>query len=66
MNIYSVMKTHTIYCRKQMKNDASSVGFRHLFISEECTMKIQNTSDGSYSSSVLYKIVMVRVDSLKV
>ena len=48
-----------------MKNGASSIGFIYLFISEEYTMKIQNTSDGSYSSSVLYTIVTVRVDSWK-
>jgi hypothetical protein len=66
MKIYLVLKTQTVYCPEQMKNGASSIGCRHLFISEEGTMKIQNTSDGSYSSSVLYTTVMVRVDSLKV
>jgi hypothetical protein len=58
--------THTIYCREQMKNGASSIGCGHLFIAEKCTTKIQNTSDRCYSSSVLYAAVMVRMDSLNV
>lgn len=66
MKIYLVLKKHTIYCRELMKNGASSIGCRHLFISEEGTTEIQNTSDCSYSSSVLYAVVMVRVDSLNV
>ena len=52
MRIYLVLKTHTICCREQMKNGACVIGCRHLFVSEECTVEIHNTSNGSYSSSV--------------
>jgi hypothetical protein len=52
MKLYLVLKTRTIYCHEQMKNGASRIESKHLFISEEYTVKIQNTGDGSYSSSV--------------